>query len=846
VQADVESALIGAAKSCHNPAMLSTLPQDLTFALRQLRRSPGFALSAIVTLAFGIGATAAIFTLVDAVLLLPLPFPNHDRLIAINTKEFPAGVSASNPDAGFPVPSSYPNFFDWQRQNHTFEALASYDPQERLFSKANGEGAQVIRCGRVSANLFSTLGVTPKLGRDFTPEEELPGHRVVILSHELWVSEYGASRDAIGQTVLVSHQPYTIVGVMPAGFHYSVKEPGYFWSTFSIDSEGTSPRTSIRDETRLSIIGRLKPGIPIEQASADVNTIQRQLAQQYRENRFRPAVVMQPLLSEAVGDIRSVLVLLLASVGVVLLIGCANVAGLLLARAASRKTEIAVRTALGAGRIRIVRQLLIESLLLAVGGGALGILASILFVRVGLRLVPQDIPRLYDVSINVRVLGFAVLVSATTALIFGLLPAWRVSRSDPAHALRDSGMTMTPGRRRNRLHHALVIAETALGFTLLIGSGLLIRSMLNIVHLEPGFNPSQTVFFDVALSHTRYPDPNKVPFYTRVLPEIAAVPGVISVAAGHPLPGSGAYTGWTEFTIAGHIAPPDDLPAATSYAVIPGYFETLSIQLLRGRLFTDHDNLATSTPVAIVNRVFAKKNFPNEDPIGHYFTPQPATDSGESLVTRQIIGVVGDTLNGDPWDDPYLPGFYVPYAQNPTHQRPVVVMKVSGDPYSYENTMREIVKRFDPLTPVFGYQTFAERLHSQAEEPRFQAALVSAFAAIALLLSALGLYAVLSYVVAERTRELALRMAFGASRSDILAMVLRRALVLGAVGILVGIFASLLATRLVADLLFRVKPLDLPTFAVVTMTLLLVSVASAMAPAIRAAWLDPMRTLHEQ
>jgi len=516
---------------------------------------------------------------------------------------------------------------------------------------------------------------------------------------------------------------------------------------------------------------------------------------------------------------------------------------LLLARATSRKTEITVRTALGAGRIRIVRQLLIEALLLAVSGGVLGVLASILFVRVGLRLVPQDIPRLYDVSINARILGFAVLVSAATALVFGLLPAWRVSRSDPAHALRDCGTTMTPGRRRNRLHHALVIAETALGFTLLIGSGLLIRSMLNIVHLEPGFNTNQTVFFDVALSHTRYPDPNKVPFYTRVLPEIAAVPGVISVAAGHPLPGSGAYNMWTDLTIAGRVDPPDHLPEATSYAVIPGFFETLSIPLLRGRTFTDHDNLATSASVAIVNRAFVRNYFPNEDPIGHYFTPQPG-DSGERPVARQIVGIIGDTINADPWEDPYMPGFFVPYAQNPTHQRPVVVMKVSGDPYSYERTMREIVKRFDPLTPVFGYQTFAERLRSQAEEPRFQAALVSAFAAVALLLSALGLYAVLSYVVAERTTELALRMAFGASRSDILFMVLRRALILGLLGILIGVFASLLGTRLVGDLLFRVKPLDPSTFAMVTLTLLLVSVGSALAPAIRAAWLDPMRTLH--
>jgi putative ABC transport system permease protein len=842
VQVRLESALIFAFGSCHNPAMLSTVLQDFTFALRQLRRSPGFAWSAMATLAFGIGATTAIFTLVDGILLRPLPFPNPDRLAAIDTIEFPPGVPTTNPEAGYHIASSYPNFFDWQRQNHSFESIASYDYQTRLIARPKGEGAQVINCGRVSANFFSTLGVTPEIGRPFTPEEEQPGHRVVILSHELWVSLFASSPDVIGQTVKISDQPSTVIGVMPAGFHYPLDEPGYFWATYAADTEGKFPKTSMREYDGLHILGRLKSGATMGQALADLNTIQRQLAQHYGENRFRPAVSIQPLLNQQLGDTRQVLVLLLASVGVVLLIACANVAGLLLARATSRQTEIAVRTALGAGRIRIARQLLIEALLLAMCGGGVGVPASVVLVRVGLHFVPQDTPRLFNVSIDVRVLLFALLLSALTAVIFGLLPAWRVSRSDPAHALRDGGTTTTPGRSRNRLQHALVVAETGLGFSLLIGSGLLVQSMLNLLHLDPGFDTRQTVSFDIALTQLRYPDPTKVPFYKRLLPEISAIPGVLRVGAGHPPPGSGA-PGWINLTIAGQVESPDDLPAAKEYAVMPGFFETLSIPLLDGRIFTDHDNVGTSAPVAVVNRAFVQKYFPKENPIGHYFTPH--NEDGEPFVARQIIGVVGDTLSDDPWD-PYQPEFFLPYAQNPAHQRTQVVMKVSGDPLSYESTVRSIVRRFDPDAPVFGYRTLAERLQTQSAQPRFEAALVSAFAAIALLLSALGLYAVLSYVVAKRTKELALRIAFGASRSDILTMVLRRALLLAVLGILVGLFASLLVTRLVGDLLFRVKPLDPSIFAVVTLTLLLVSVGSALAPAIRAAWLDPVRTLHEQ
>ncbi len=828
---------------CHNPAMLSTFVADAKFAIRQLRRSPGFALSTIITLALGIGATTAIFTLVDGILLRPLPFPDHDRLVAIDTMEFPPGAPTDKLYADWAIGSSYPNFIDWQHQNHTFESIASYQENARLFAKANGDGAQVISNGRVSANLFSTLGVRPELGRLFTAEEEQPGQHVVILSHELWVSQFGASPQAIGQIVRISDVPYTVVGVMPAGIHYPMDQPAYFWATYAGNAEGKLPLTARRDFEDLQIVGRLKLGVTVQQASVDLNTIQRQLAEHYPEDRRRSAVLVEPLLKEQVGGIRDVLLLMLASVGAVLLIGCANVAGLLLARAASRRPEIAVRTALGARRARVIRQLLIESLLLALSGGVVGVIASIFLVRLGIHLVPKDIPRLFNVSVDFRVLLFSVLLSALTSLIFGLLPAWRMSRSDPAHALRDGGTTTTPGRRRNRVQNILVVAETALGFALLIGSGLLIRSMLNLLHLEPGFDFKQTLHFDIALTEARYPEGRKLPFFQKLLPDLAALPGVISVSAGHQFPGRGGT--WTEFTIPGHLDPPDNLPTCDMSAVLPGFLETLSIPLLHGRTFTEHDNVATSPLVAIVSRAFARKYFPNEDPVGHYLTPN-FEYSTEPIVARQIIGVVGDTLGSNPWDDPYLPRFYLPYAQNPTHQRPRIVMKVSGDPLSYESAVRAVVKRFDAEVPVFDYETFGDTLREMSEQPRFETALVSIFAAIALLLSAVGLYAVISYIVAERMRELALRMAFGASRSDIIGMVVRRSLFLSASGIAVGILASLLGTRLVDDFLFRVKPFDPSTFVAVAITLLVISIVSAAAPALRAARSDPMRCLRDE
>jgi len=823
--------------------MLSTIVSDLVFEMRQLRRSPGFAASAIVTLALGIGATTAIFSLVDGILLRPLPFPNAERLVAVETLEFSPGVAPTNMAAANYLQNSYPDYFDWRRQNRTFESIASYNDITRLFSRNDGVGARILIGGRVSANFFPTIGVSPALGRNFTAEEEQSGHRVAILSHELWASDFGSSKGVIGETVKISDEPYTVIGVMPAGFHYPVGNPGFYWSTYAIDSEGPFGLTKLRDQDELNVVGLLKHGLSMNQALADLNTIQRGLAQQYSEDRLRSAVAVMPLLDEAVSDARVHLWFLFTSVAVLLLIGCANVAGLLLARANRRRPELALRTALGASRGRVVRQLLVEALLLAIGGGVFGIIFSYALLRIAPRFIPEDLPRLYNASLDLRVLAFAVGLSIATALAFGLLPAWLMSGQDPNQSLREGGLQMTCGRRRNRLHQILVVAQTALGFTLLVGSGLLIRSLVNVLHIEPGFETHNRVFFDIALTNKRYPVPGKAVFYDKLMPELAAIPGVERVGAAHPLPilqeGS-----TTNFTIMHHSFEPDATPSAVATIAMPGYFETLSIPLMRGRTFSAHDNDANSTRVAAINQALAQRYFAGEDPVGQYLTPTfPYTN--EPVAPRLIVGVVGNTRVNDLFD-PYQPQFFLPYAQDPSHQRPLVVMQVSGDPLSYENAVRKVVARFDPDSPVFSYRTFTEETDIKAAQSRFEAVLVSGFSAIALLLSALGLYAVLSYVVGERMRELGLRMAFGASRSDILRLVLNRAAVLAALGVALGVIASIFTTRFVADLLVNVAPLDRSVFVSVALLLLAVSMMAALAPALRAANVDPMRSLRDE
>jgi len=826
------------------PVIISPMSsQDIRFAARQFLGRPGFTLTAVLTLALGIGTTTAIFSLVDGILLRPLRFPDPERLVAIHTLEFPADAPAPNPAAANSLGVSYPDFLVWRQRNRTLDSVASCDEVPRLFSKPTGEGSRVLSAARVSANLFSTLGVAPVLGRGFDPEDEQPGHRVVILSHSLWMTDFAGSPHVLGQSVKISDEVHTIIGVMPVSFHFPVANPSHFWTTFAADAEGPFPRISRRDDDRLYVVGRLKPGTTIQQSVADLTALQRRMAEQFPEERTKLSVSMTPLLQDAVGDVQPALSILLAAVGVVLLIGCANVAGLLLARANSRRPELAVRTALGASRWQLLGQLLREALVLALMGGAAGVALALALLGVGLRFVPGDLPRIHEVGLDVRVLVFAIVLCAATALTFGLVPAWCMSSVDPANALREGAPGVTGSRRRHHLHGLLVIGETALGFILLTGSGLLIRSMINVLRIEPGFDSKHTLAFDIALTNKRFPDPAKAPFFTKLLPQLATLPGVEKASAGHPMPIYWPWDSWTELVIPGYPASPENLPGAVSAVAEPGYFEALSIPLLRGRTFAERDNHPKAPLVAVVSRSFVRRYFSAIDPIGLHFVPKLG-HLGEADQAREIIGVVGDVRSED-LGNLYPPEFYLPYAQDPAHQRPEVVLKVAGDPLSYENEVRKVVNQVDRDTPVFHYRSFIQDIAWEAAQPRFEALLVSGFAGIALLLSAVGLYAVLSFIVADRTHELGLRMALGANRADVLRLVLQHGLLLTCTGIGLGMLASILTTQLVDDLLFNVARLSWTVFAAVTLTLFSVSVVASLAPAMRAALLDPMRTLHD-
>ena len=498
---------------------------DLRFALRQMRKAPGFALTTILTIALGIGATTAIFSLVNTVLLRPLPFAEPDRLMSVGTlNDRRAGIVERT---GGPL--SYPDFFDWRSQNQTFETLASY--RDNDFTLTGSGDPRHLSGHVVSADFFRALGVNPLLGRGFTRDDEKPGTHLVVLSHELWQTAFGSAPDIVGHAITLDNKSYTVIGVMPRGFEFPIQNPApLLWTSVgddAYDPVSNEPVTGERGAHLLDVVGRLKPGVTVEQAQADLQRIAQNLAAQYpNTNKHFVGAVVMPQLEALVGDTRPALRVLFAAVGLVLLIACANVAGLLLARASRRRSEIAMRSALGANRTQIVRQMLVESVFLALCGGALGIALAMSLLRVLVRLVPSDLPRLGEVSVDGKVLAFATIVSLLTGLLFGVLPAWRISQVDPSTALRDGTRTATTGRSQHRLHNALVIAETAIGLVLLIGSGLLIRSFVRVLQVDPGFDRRNVLIASLALPDSRYTREQQIQFYRQLLPRLQALPGV--------------------------------------------------------------------------------------------------------------------------------------------------------------------------------------------------------------------------------------------------------------------------------------------------------------------------------
>lgn len=815
---------------------------ELRIVVRQLRKTPAFALTVLVTLGLGITAMTVIFSLVDAVLLRPLPLPEPDRLMTLGTLQRPAGSTGA---ATIDDESSYPNFFDWRSQNKSFSSMASYTTGGVVLGADSAGPARRVPMAEVSSDFFTTLGVAPELGRGFLRAEELPGSRAVVVSHETWKNTFGGDRNIVGKTIVLSDVNYTVIGVMPKGFAFPItNNETAFWMNIGHEAEGQNPSTRQRGYNQLSVVARLRPGVTVAQAKAEMDAIQQGLAVRYAdEDANELAVSVIPVLADLVSDVQTPLRILFGSVCCLLLIVCANVAGLLLTRTSQRRGELAIRAALGASRLQILRQLMLESMLLSVGGGVLGVAATMVLLKAAPSLLPANLPRVNQIALNGEVMAFAVGVSIVTGLLFGVLPAWRASRQDPAQALGESGRASgsMSSRRHYRLQSLLVVSQTAIGLVLLVGAGLLIHSFDRTLKVNPGFSTDHIFTYRLSLSSKRYPDEQRNQFMHQLLAKMEAMPGVKSATAAFPLPLAQGDINIT-FTIQGRPTKPGDEPAARVSLTEGRYFETLRIPLKHGRLFEPTEQDAKGQPVVIINQAFADRFFPGENAVGQHMLC--GLGEGDQPPMREIVGVVGNVKRTSLTEED-KPEYYIPYEQAAITV-PAVAVRVSGDPNSYARMVSAEVAKLDPSVPVYRFQSYNDDLKRITTQQRFQTLLLSAFAGVALLLAGLGLYAVLSYMVAQRRTELGLRIALGAPRSNVLQLMLYRGLRLAGIGLALGLVLAVVLTRFVAGLLYGVKPLDAVTFATTTAVLLVVSGMASLIPAWRAALLDPNDTLRQQ
>ena len=812
--------------------LVESLWADTRFAFRQLSKNFGFAFTAILTLALGIGATTAIFSLVNTVLLRPLPFPEQDRLMWLSQQDH--SLPGVVPEA-----LSYPDYFDWRAQNHTFSEMASFNGAG-VTLESEGE-AQRLDAQTVSANFFQTLGAAPMLGRDFRWEDERPGNRTVMLSYALWQSNFGSSKKIVGRTIRMDDHAYMVAGVMPKDFQFPLENPApALWKSIAEDAEGKDPQTAQRGFDVLGVIGRLKPGVTVEQAKADLSLIAGNLARQYPDNnkQYSSALVEQEL-QHITGDTRPALRVLFCAVTLVLLIVCANVAGLLLARGSRRSAEFALRTAIGASHAAIIRQLLVESVTLSLCGGVAGIALAYALVRASVRLMPLDIPRMEDASIDAGIVVFDLLLSLFTGLLFGILPAWRVSRSSPADALRDGSRSVAGGHGQNRVQNGLVIAQTAIGLVLLVVSGLFIRSFVRILNVDPGFDPKQVLTAKIGISRDKLS--HNVQFYEQLLARVSALPGVRSASAGWPLPMSNGNAS-VSFAIEGRPMAKGDEPSESLGLAMPGYFETMRIPLVAGRLFDERDGVK-GAPTILIDRTFANRYFPGENPIGKHIRVEEGDDVFDHSM-REVVGVVGD-IKRKGLTAEAEPQYYLPFAQAVITNPPLVV-RTSGDAAAVQAAIRGVVREIDKSVPVYQASTLEDYISKSTAQPRFQTFLLTGFAGMALILATIGLYGLLSYMVVQRTLEIGLRMALGAQRSDVLGMIVRRGLTLALIGVGVGLAIAVAITRLISGMLYGIRPTDPLTFAATAGLFLLVSIAASSLPAYRAARMDPMKTLREQ
>jgi putative ABC transport system permease protein len=794
----------------------------MRYGARMLLKKPGFTLIAVITLALGIGANAAIFSVVNAVLLRPLPFKDPDRLMLIRETKIPQ----------FPEFSVSPgNFLDWRNQNTVFERLVAFNGVS--FNMVGTGDPEQIRGMKVTDGFFAMLGAQPQLGRDFLPEEDQPGrNNVVILSNGLWQRRFGGDPKILNQALTLSGQSYTVIGVMPATFRFGGPDLD-LWTPMAF----TAREAQIHGGHWLSAIGRLKPGATENQARAEMVAIAGRLAAQYPDANTGWSVKLMPLLDYIVRDIKPALVVLLCAVAFVLLIACANVANLLLARAAGRQKEIAIRTALGAGRARIIRQLLTESVLLALLGGAGGLGLAKWGMDLLLKLAPEDLPRMSDVALDGRALAFTAAVTLLTGLIFGLVPALQSSRPNLNETMNETGRGSTEGRRRQLVRGALVVLEVASALVLLVSSGLLIKSFWRLQQVDPGFNPDNTLTLSVSLPRSKYPEePQQVAFFQQLLEKVRALPGVQAAGATNPLPMAGDTV--LGFVVQGRPPlPPGASQSTNYYSVSADYFKAMGIRLLRGRLISERD-VKEAPHVAVINETMAKKIFPDEDPIGKRIT----FDGGEANPDwYEIVGVVGDVKQYG-LDQATPMQTYEPYTQQ-TYPFMTLVARASGDPTKLTAAIRNAVLELDKEQPIANIRTLDRILSTSTAQQRFSTLLLGVFAAVAMSLAAVGIYGVLSHAVTQRTPEIGIRMALGAARGDVLRLVVGAGMRLAMIGVAAGLAVAFGLTRLMSALLFGVSPTDPMIFGLIPLLIVIVALLACYIPARRATKVDPLVAL---
>ncbi len=804
--------------------------QDLSYAVRQLAKSPSFTLVAVLAIALGIGANTAIFSVVNAVLLRPLRYHDPDRLVTILE--------------GYDHPVAPGNIADWRTQNHVFEDIDSAESWTANLSKTGQ--AESVKALRVSPNLFPMLGVQPLQGRFFASDEDQTGNEhVVILSHGLWQRRFGSNPDIVGHPITLEGQPFTVVGVMPAGFQFAP-----FWVT---KAELWVPlalgqRAGSREIQSLRAFARLKPGVSLGQARTEMATITARLEQQFPGTNRN--ITVQLLKDKVVGDVRPALLVLLAAVGFVLLIACANVAHLLMARGAARQREIAVRAALGAERWRIIRQFLMESLLLAWLGGAAGLLLAFRGMRVLTALIPASLPRAESIALDAPVLLFTAAISILTGVVFGVVPALQASGVNLRDALQESGRGGGESLRHNRLRSALVSSEFALAFLLMIGAGLMVRTLLALHAIDPGFEPHRVSSAVVSVAGSEEAQPQKrFAFYEQVVERVAALPDIESVSAINHVPLAGDTWGFP-FSVEGRPpSRPGESPNAIYRVTLPGYFRTMGITLLRGRDISQSDSME-APGVVIVNQRMARTYWPGEDAIGKRIT---LDDSAKNPKWLTVIGVSQDAKQ-DGWTTAPRPEMYLPLLQSREYlndtsshfQYITLVVRSTGEPEAIANEVKAAVAALDKNVAVSEIETMDQAVAELNAQPRFEFWLLGSFAGLAVLLAALGIYGVMSYSVSRRTHELGVRMALGAAQGDVVRLVVRQAMSLALVGSFCGLVAAVALTRMMSSFLYGVRPIDPPTYVSAVVAISGVALLAGYIPARRATRVDPVRALRSE